>query len=297
MDLKFIETFVCVAKEGSFVAAARRQNRDPSQVSRAIATLETYLQVTLFQRTTRHLALTEAGERYLHRITPALEELGVAAEEARNLSKVPQGTLKMTTSTSFGQVCLIPKLGDFYKKYPEIDLDLAFTDRNLNLVAENMDLACRLSPTFQSDLIGIKLFDTRYRVCATPSYLEKAEPISIPEHLSAHGCTALNLSRYDSAWHFMRNGKKQEIKITPRVVVSNALSLKECLLMNMGPGLIADWLIEKELNDGSLVDIFPSYSITATDFNTAAWLLYPRKQYLPQKTRVMIDFLKSKLQK
>jgi len=270
--------------------------RDASQVSRAIAVLEAHLQVKLFQRSTRSLALTEAGRRYLNRITPALEELGIAAEEARQVSKLPKGTLRLTASTAFGQIYLLPKFRQFYEQYPDITLELEFTDRNLDLLSENIDLACRLSPSFESDHVGIKLFDTHYRVCASPAFLDQAAAIFKPEDIVDHNCVVLNLPQYRTEWQFWVDGQcDYKIKVGSRTRVSNALALRECLLMDMGLGLAPDWLVAEQLNSGELVDVFPEYNITATDFNTAVWLLYPSKEYLPSKTRVMIEFLKSAL--
>lgn len=297
MDIKTLGMFVDIAHTGSFAAVARKHELDPSQISRAIAALENRLQFRLFKRSTRRLSLTEAGERYLTRIKPVIDELQFAEEEARQINQSPSGVLRITASTAFGQICLLPHLTEFYRHYTNIELELRFTDDNLDLFAEDIDLACRLAPTFQSDLVGIKLFDTHYRVCASPEYLSTAPEISHPEDLTAHKCVVFNLPSYRSRWQFVnKRAQLTEVNIPARLSVSNALALRECLRLGMGPGLIANWLVEKELDDGTLVDVFPKYRVTATDFDTGAWLLYPSRSYLPSKTRAMINFLKTKMQ-
>lgn len=293
MDTQTLQLFVDVARLGSFAAAARSQDKDPSLISRSIGNLEKELHIRLFNRSTRTLSLTEAGQRYLARVKPVLDELAFARDEAEQLNQSPSGLLRLTASTAFGQLYLVPAMSVFREAYPDIQLDLRLTDDNIDLFAEDIDLACRLSPSFQSDLIGHKLFDTCYRVCASPAYLERyGTPLSYQE-VPNHHCLALSLPNYRSRWLF-ENEKKEmdEIRIAPQVFVSNALALRQLLLQGAGLGLAANWLIDHDIKDGKLVNIFPDMNVTATDFSTGAWLLYPSRKYVPLKTRVMIDFLK-----
>lgn len=295
MNLDLIELFVDVAKFGSFAEVARRRDLDPSHVSRSIAQLEAKLRTPVLKRSTRSMALTEAGERYLRRVQPLLEELRTAEEEAREQSSSPSGLLRVTASTAFGQVCLLPHVGEFYRRYPDIQLDLILSDQNLDLFKDNIDLACRLSAHFESDLQGLKLFDTHYHVVASPSYLERHSSIHQPQDLSQHDCLVFSLVSYRSQWKFELVGEEQQIKIRSRMAVSNALALRALLLEGLGPGLVPSWLVEGELASGELEVLLPEWRVTATDFKTAAWLLYPSRKFLPLKTRVMLDYLKEKL--
>ena len=300
MDTKSLILFAKVANSGSFAEVAREFDRDPSQVSRAIASLEQELQVQLIKRSTRKLSLTEAGERYYLRIQPLLEELTAANEEAKGSNQTPSGKVRITASTAFGQVCLLPTLNKFYQQYPGIELELALSDLNLDLIEDNLDLALRLSPEFQSNLIGRKLFATHYRVYAAKSYLEKLpsqQPLNKPEDLSQHHCVVINLPNYRTRWRYRQqdNDELKEIKIQHHLSLTNALALKQSLLQGLGPGLASDWLMQDEVDSGRVVDLFPDYQFTATDFNTAAWLLYPSRKYLPSKTQAVINFLVSEL--
>lgn len=295
MDLNALELFIEIAKSGSFAEAARKLDRDPSQVSRTISALELSLKFQLFKRSTRKLSLTEAGERYLMRVKPVIEDLRDANEEARQLNESPAGLLRITASTAFGQTCLLPLINEFYQRYPEIELELRLSEENLDLYSQDIDLACRLSPSFQSDLVGLRLFDTSYKVVATPEYIKKQSPIAKPSDLNHHQCIVMNIASYRSRWFFKSAGAQiSEAKIRSRLAASNALALKECITQGIGPGLIADWLVKKELAKGTLVDLFPQYQVSATDFDTGAWLLYPSRKHLPSKTRVMIEYLKEK---
>lgn len=292
MNLQNLSLFIAVVRAGSFAEAARRQNIDPSSVSRNIAVLEDKLGLRLFQRSTRKLVLTEAGEAYFARIEPLLDELEQAEEEAQSLSNNPQGVLRMTASVAFGQLQIIPLLEKFRLQYPAIELELTLTDDNIDLLAGQFDLACRLTPSFDSQLIGRKLFDTHYRVCASPRYMATHPKIVTPKDLQGHKCLVFTLPQYRSRWLFKHSNKPlQEIPVNSDIAISSALALRQCTLDGLGPSLLADWMVDTDIEQGRLVRLLAEYEVSATDFSTAAWLLYPSRQYLPHKTKAMIEFL------
>lgn len=292
MDLETLQTFLAVVRHASFARAAGERDLDPSSVSRSIARLEAELGVRLFQRTTRRLSLTEAGETYLKQVEPLVEELIAAGQAARDFAAQPRGRLRVTTSESFGQKCIVPLLPKLARDLPEIAIDLVLTDANLDLVAERLDLAIRLGPRRDDSLIGRKLFDTRYRVCASPGYLAQHAPIRKPSDLAGHACLLMPLRGFRTRWIFKdRKGKRTTVPVDGRMVISNAMALRTCALQGLGPALLSDWLIDDAVAAGELIDLFPGFKVTATDFETAAWLLYPNRSYLPRKVRAFIDFL------
>jgi DNA-binding transcriptional LysR family regulator len=297
MDIEALRIFVQVARRGSFAIVARDRGTDPSSVSRTVASLEDELRVRLLQRSTRRMTLTEAGAKYLARIEPLLEELDQARDEALATSAKPIGTIRVTASVAFGQKCIAPLLPKLRTAFPALGVDLLLSDTNLDLVSEGIDLAIRLGPSQDSALIGVKLFDTRYRVCASPAYLKDCgqhkRPLAAPTDLALHNCLLLNLPDYRSRWLFRdAAGTVSAIVVHGDVVISNPLVLLTCTLDGMGPALLVDWLADEALANGSLVDLFPDYAVTATNFETAAWLLYPSRTYLPTKVRIVIDFLR-----
>ncbi len=296
MDLRLLTIFLEVERRGGFAAAARSLGQDPSSISRSIALLETDLGVRLFQRTTRKVSLTEAGARFAERIEPVLAELDQAREEATSDSVQPRGRLCLSASVAFGQVCLMPLIPAFLTRYPEIDLDLQFTDRHVDLIAEPIDLAIRLGPSVEVNVIAAKLRATCYRVCASPSYLERHGLPLDPHALLAHRCLCFDLPDFRTRWLFRRPGDEIEaVTVTPRLTISGALALRDAALRHLGPALLADWLIQEDLQTGRLVDLFPDREVTATTFDTAAWIVYPSRALLPRKTRIMIDFLRETL--
>jgi DNA-binding transcriptional LysR family regulator len=294
MDVESLKILVEVAKLGSFAAVARKLDLDPSSVSRTVATLEGQLGLRLFQRTTRRLTLTEAGEIYLQRIAPLLNEFDYALDDAHKVSRGPSGTLRITASVAFGHVCILPHMTEFRGLYPQIKLELALTDTVVDLVAGGIDLACRLAPKFDS-FAGTRLFDTHYRVCVSPAYFASMPKISCPEDLERHRCLVFMLPDYRSQWTFKgKNNNLTQVQIHHDVSISSALALREAALLGMGPVLLADWLVDEDIAQGRLIPLLADYTVSAEDFDTAAWLLYPSRHFLPNKTRVMIDFLKRK---
>ena len=296
MELSVLQIFVEVMRQGSFAGVARERNIDPSSVSRAIAGLEEELGVRLFQRTTRQLSPTEAGTVYFERIEPLVEEMQQAIDVATDISGQPKGTLRVTASVSFGLKCIVPLLADFQSLYPELAVDLLLTDTVVDLFADRIDVAVRLGQLADSTLIAERLMQTRYYVCASPNYLKWHHQLEKPSDLEQHNCLLFPIAGFRTRWIFRaRNKEISEIPVSGSTVISNAIALQECTLAAMGLALLPNWLIDEDLRTGKLVNVFPDYEVTATDFNTAAWLIYPNRSYVPLKVRVFIDFLKENI--
>lgn len=296
MDTKALEMFAHVVKHGSFAAAARDLNIDPSSISRVIAATEEELGVRLFQRTTRQLSLTEAGSVYFERIEPLIEEIRQARDAAADASSQVKGTLRVTASNSFGLKRVLPLIPAFAALYPDLTVDLMLTDTVVDLLAERIDIAIRLGMLPDSNMVAQLLMQTRYRVVASPAYLSIHGVPKQPEQVSSLNCLLFPIAGYRSLWIFRdQKGKQSEVPVHGKLLVSNALGLQQCALAGMGLTLLPVWLVEDELLAGKLVDVFPQWEVTATNFNTAAWLVYPTRSYVPLKVRVFMDFLKARL--
>ncbi|MEL6160313.1 MAG: LysR family transcriptional regulator [Cyanobacteria bacterium J06554_11] len=294
MDVSALGLFVAVVRQGSFAAVARDRNVDPSSVSRAIAALEAELGVRLFQRTTRRLALTEAGTTYFQRIEPLVEEVQQAGVAATDMCGQPKGTLRVTASVSFGLTCIVPLLPRFEVDYPELTVELLLTDAVVDLLAERIDVAVRLGVMADSALMAQRLMSVVYRVCASPAYLERYGYPAVPAEIEQHECLLFPLAGFRSRWIFRDGmGELCEVTVRGRTVISNAIALQQCAISGMGIALLPGWLVDGDIEAGRLLDVFPMYGVTATDFNTAAWLVYPSKAYVPLKVRAFIEFLRT----
>ena len=290
-----LQTFVEVMRQGSFATVARERNIDPSSVSRAISNLEKELGVRLFQRTTRQLSPTEAGITYFNRIEPLLEEME-RAKELVTQTQQPKGTLRVTASVSFGIKCIIPVLAEFESIYPDLSLELLLTDYRLDLLTERIDLAIRLGQLQDSTLIAQRLILTKYSVCASPKYLQQHASIEQPEDIVRHDCLCFPISEYKTRWIFQdRHQNISKINVHGRTIISNAIGLQQCAIAGMGLALLPHWLVDSEVETGNLIRVLPDYEVTATDFNTSAWFVYPSRNYVPLKVKVFKEFLRKKL--
>lgn len=295
MDDQLLRTVLLVARAGSFAAAARETDVDPSSISRQVAALESILGIRLFERTTRRLGLTEAGRLYLDRAAPALEALDEAADAARDVMSEPSGLLRVTTSVAFGERWLIPRIATFRAAFPRIDLDLILTDAVTDLAGEGVDLAIRLGARPETgSMVTAKLFDTPYKVVASPQYLARAGKPHMPEDVTSHQGLLFRLPAFRNGWQFRRvkDGKVCAALPRPTLTISNALALRRAALDGLGVALLADWTVGEDIAAGALVDLFPNYEVSASQFHSAAWIVYLSRAYVPARLRAFIDHLR-----
>lgn len=295
MDLSVLEIFVAVMQRGSFAAVARDRQVDPSSVSRAIAALEAELGIRLFQRSTRRLAPTEAGNAYFEQVASLLEALERAGQIAIDISDRPRGTLRVTAPVTFGQIAIVPLLPELAQMYPDLAIELLLTDVQVDLLAERIDVALRLGPLSDSAFVAVQVCPMVSVVCASTDYLEREGWPRSPQDLQAHNCLRFPLAGWVSQWQFRdRAGAISAVPIQGRCTISNALALKQCTLAGMGVSLLPDWVVSEELQAGTLVNPFPEFEVTATEFDTSAWLLYPSRRYVPRKVSIFVDFFRER---
>ncbi|WP_126453219.1 LysR family transcriptional regulator [Sulfuriflexus mobilis] len=295
MDIEILRTFVEVMRRCSFAAVAREKDVAPSSISRAISSLEEELGVRLFQRSTRRLEPTEAGIIYYEHVEPLVDELERAHSMAADLSEHPRGTLRITTPVTFGQITLIPLLPELSTLYPDLTFEISMDDHMVDLLSERIDVALRLGPLTDSSFVATQLCELMFVVCASPAYIKKYGRPETLANIEQHNCLLFPLPGYSSRWRFRdKTGRVYEVPVHGRCYISNAFSLKQSAMADMGLVLLPRWVVWQELENGSLVDLFPDYDVTATEFDSSAWLLYPSRSYLPLKVRVFVNFMKDK---
>ncbi len=291
MELERLATFRDVAHCGSIAAAARLAGCDPSAVSRSIASLEAELGLRLFQRTTRRLELTEAGEGYLRRIEPLIDELLGARDEALGLAGRARGRLRVTASSAYGQMVITPLLQSFREEFPDVDLELFLTDALVDLVGERIDVALRLGPRPAGDWITARLARTAMRVLASPDYLRSSPAIAVPQDIARHTCL-IGILQSRAAWTFRRQDREETVSVAGAIATSNTLVLKRCALDGLGVAVLADWLVDEEVIKGRLELVLPGWEVAVRGFDAGVWIVYPSRRFLPVKTRAFIDHLK-----
>jgi len=292
MDTLTMQIFVEVAEHGSFADVARLRNLSPSSVSRAVAGLEQELAIRLFQRSTRKLELTEAGGIYYEQLLPILESLETAQQTAIDLSSAPVGKLRVTVPVVFGEMKITPLLARFAQSYPQLALELIMSDSYLDLLSERIDVAIRLGSLHDSSYICKRIFNMQFHVCASAQYVKMQGKPRRPTDIANHQCLLFPREGRDSHWVFKhkRNGI-EKIAVQGMYSITNSQAVKQCALSDMGIALLPDWLIEKEIKSGALIDLFPAHQVSVGDFESSAWILYPSRAYLPSKVRVFVDFI------
>lgn len=281
--------FVAVLEAGSFAAAAQRLGTSSGQASKLVSRLETELGVRLLHRTTRALAATEAGQVYFDRMRGILDEFDAVETEVRNAAQLPRGKIRMSAPLSFGTLRLAPVLADFAKAYPEISLDVHFSDRLVNLVDEGFDLAVRVGKPGDSALISRKLCQSQVIVAASPAYLAQRGQPERPEDLVGHDCLIDTNYRDPQHWSF-RNG--QRVAVAGRLAFSNASACMIAAEAGLGIASSPDFVLAESLKAGRLQPLLTGYQ----EPPLGVFALYPSGRQLALKMRVLIDFLVAALQ-
>jgi DNA-binding transcriptional LysR family regulator len=297
VELDNLKTFLEVVEQGSFAAAARRLDKAPSGVTRAVAALEAALGTRLLQRTTRRVALTEAGAAYLERVRPLLVELERAGQALADSGTQLRGNVRLTASVAYGQTMVVPLLPALHALHPALEVELLLSDAVVDLLAERVDVALRLGPPTDSSLVGSRLAAVRPRVVASPAYLKRHGRPRQPQDLAACDCLRFALPGYRTRWSFRRAGEAtvQEVPVRGWLVMTTALALHRAALDGLGPALLSDWLVDADIGAGRLVDLFPEHEATATHFDSAVWLLYASRDHVPRRVRAVVDFFKQHL--
>ena len=292
MDTNALQLFASVVARGTFTAAADAAGLDPSAVSRAVAGLERQLGFRLFERSTRRIALTEAGAAYHARIAPILSDLDAAATVARDLVDTPSGMLRVSASTAFGEAVIVPMLAAFRAENPGVAIALRLSDAQVDLIGEGIDVAVRMTPDAPQDMVTRKLMTTRYRVVASHEW-SALHALKTPRDLSDHACLVFPYSGFRDLWRFRdASGNVTDVPVQRGIEITGAMAMAAAARAGLGPALLADWLIGGDVAAGRLVDLLPDHDAAGGSFDTGAYILMPSRAYLPLKTRRFVDALR-----
>lgn len=283
-----MNTFIRVVEAGSITGAADRLGVAKSAVSRRLKELEEHLGVELFHRTTRRMNLTDTGRAFFHqsvRIREDVLEAELATSQAHGTLK---GSLKVALPSSFGLMHMGPVINEFLQEYPEIEFDLDFNDRKVDLMQEGFDLAIRLAILPDSSLIARRLAPINAVICASPTYLENmGVPQSLGE-LSNHRCLVYSLLEDFEHWHLIdTNGKAIKVKIRPYLKATTGEFLRDAAVEGQGIILVPSFIAYKEIERGDLVPLLTDYKPPQID----AYAIYPQTRYLSRRVRAFVDFL------
>ncbi len=286
-QLEDMNLFIHVVDAGGISRAADQMNLAKSAVSRRLVDLEKRLGVRLLNRTTRVSSLTEAGRNYYERaikIVGDVAELNALTEDA-NIAL--EGTINLAAPLSFGLCHLSTAIDSFIQQHPKLLINTNFSDRQVDLVEEGMDLAFRIATLKDSSLIARKITPVRHVLCASPDYLKKRGTPKTPDELKSHQLLHYNVSG-SSTWKLIdQQGGQHVINVSAYMVANNGDFLKDMAIAGHGIVMAPTFIAWKAIASGELVPVL-------TDYNTPqynAYAVYPQTRYLSQRTKVLIDFL------
>ncbi|ASG19461.1 LysR family transcriptional regulator [Nitrospirillum viridazoti] len=286
--LRAFEVFATVVARGGFAKAADALNTSPANVTRYVNELETYLGSRLLNRTSRRLSLTEAGEALYERAQTILEEVAEAEALASATTLKPRGRLRVNAPLSFGIRHLAPLWPRFMAQYPDVLLDIALTDRVVDMVEEGFDLGIRISRGGSPTYAARKLATSRNVLCAAPDYLARQGVPRTPDCLANHVRVAYSYTGVPEDWVLLDpEGKPVTVRVPIRLVTNNGDTARAAALAGQGIIWQPTFLIGDDLRAGRLVPVLPDHRIPDIDILA----VYPSRRHVSAKVRALIDFL------
>ena len=287
-DLNDMMVFLAVVESGSFTHAAERLGIPKANVSRKVSRLETQLNITLLERSTRSQHLTEAGKRYLVHCKRVHEELDLATASVDEIAHSYKGRLKIGASVASGQQILRPALANFMHQYPELNVQLNLVNRRVDFIEEGFDVVIRIGQLDDSLLIAKKLGTVARKLYASPSYIAKhglpQSVVALEQHQllimnPVNNALKLNLVSTENE-HFTVNCQ-------PRLLVDDFAILKQSIIDGLGVAALPDYMARKELAEGRLVNVLPEWGMESVD----VFALYPRNRAKIPKVKAFLDFV------
>lgn len=291
MDLNQIAVFIKVVQLGSFSQAARELGMPNSTVSAKVSFLEKRLGVTLLQRTTRKLNITPAGKTYFEKCLLGLEELKSAEMELASLQSEPQGLLRITAPVELGGALLPTVIADFTQKFPKVRAEIILSDRRVELLAENVDVALRAGVLKDSTLIAKKVGEVYFAPFASPNYLKKFGTPSHPRNLRQHQCLQFTPIGFES-WSLVSSKGKLDIPVTGKIIVNDLATIKNLVTAGHGVALLPSYYCRQEVKEGSLQRILPDWRTNQIPVH----FVYPAQKYVTTKLSQFIALASKQIQ-
>jgi len=290
-EIAELAAFAAIAERNSFVRAAGVLGISTSKLSKTIRTLEERLGVRLFNRTTRSVALTKAGEHLLAQVQPALDDLGNAVESINAFRDTPAGILRLTVSSVAAAMVIAPILGRFVETYPAITLDISVKDGSIDLIKGRFDAGIRRDKRIEQDMIAVRVSrPARIVTIASPSYLAKHPPPNAPRGLREHNCIQFRLADGTIAkWEFEKGNQKLALPVNGSLIVDNVGLMLRGALEGVGVGYLIEPYVDSFIREGSLVPILEDWSPHFSGWH----IYYPSRRQMHAPLKTFINFIRS----
>jgi DNA-binding transcriptional LysR family regulator len=290
-----LATFARVVEAGNFSVAARQLGSTPSTVSRQMQRLERALSTRLLERSTRTLRLTESGAQVYRYCQAMVDAAAGAADAASQSTGRPHGRVTLSAPISVAKSVIHPLIPGFLRAYEEVDVQLIFTDRDVDPIRDHVDLVIRPTATPPPGLAARRLGTVCWMPCASPAYLRARGTPANPKDLAQHDCIYLGETADDNRWSFRRGTQTQTVEVKGRYIANDVSARLEAAIENWGVAVLPDFAVAEALHDGSLVQVLPEWSLEPPAYSGPIWMLYPPNRFLPPKVRAMIDWLAEKM--
>lgn len=284
MDFNEVAIFIKVVQEGSFSHAAKKLGMPNSTVSAKVSSLEKRLGITLIQRTTRKLNITPAGQAYFKRCMIGLEEIKAAESEIASVIGEPQGLLRITAPTELGSSILPSIISEYTKKYPKARIEVILTDRRVDLLSENVDLAIRAGELKDSSLIAKRVGTVYFAPFATAKYLKQKGNPTHPRDLKQHMCLQFTPVGEDE-WKMTSSKGSLNVPIPGRVMINDMAALKKMALMDDGITFLPTYFCYTEVKNKQLIRILPEWRSHLSPVH----FVYPAQRFVTPKLSAFIS--------
>lgn len=288
-----MSVFVAAVEAGSLSAAGRKLGMPLPTVSRKISELEARLKTRLLIRSTRALAMTDAGSSYLAACKRIIESVSEAERAAMGEYSAPRGELIIAAPIVFGRLHVVPIVAEFLKRYPDVDVQLVLADRPIDLLENHIDVAVRVGELPESSLIAVRLGKIRNIVCASSDYLRERGTPANPQDLINHACINFTFAALMSpdVWTFRVGQSEISMRIRARLVVNTAEAAIEAALAGVGITRILSYQVGKAAQSGVLTTVLANFEPAPMPIN----LVYARQRLLPVKLRAFLDFAPARI--
>jgi DNA-binding transcriptional LysR family regulator len=286
-----MKVLVAVVEAGSLSAASRRLNTPLATVSRKVSELEAHLKTRLLNRSSRKLALTDAGQIYFDACKHILDQLSDAERAATGEYTAPKGSLTLAAPITFGRLHVLPVAVAFLRAYPEIDLQLNLTDRNAHILDDHIDLAIRIGELPDSSFVSSRIGEISRVVCASPAYLAARGTPQSPKDLTAHDCVTFDILMSPEVWMFRRSGDEETVEVHSRLTVNTAEAAVDAAIAGIGITRLLSYQADAGLRAGNLVTVLQTFAPAAVPVS----LVYVGQGPLLLKIRAFIDFAAPRL--
>lgn len=292
-----------LSEQGSYTAAAARLGVSKAAMSQRIAELERVAGVTLVQRTTRSVRLTEAGQRLVDQTRAAFEQISQSFAQVRDLAEAPQGLLRVTAPVALARQQIVPLLPDFLRQYPQVRIELNLSDRLSSLATEGFDLAIRHTAHPPDTHVAVQLCATRSVLVASKAYLRRAGTPQQPADLAVHNCLHYPRPQERPAWTFEPQGKaspgsareRMTVQVSGSLAANNSEALRDAALAGLGIALLPDFSAQAALQAGKLVEVLPGWAPVGS-FADRIYAIRPYAAHVPRAVSALVSYLRESLE-